>query len=187
LMILDRLSEAVKEEPDRNKIKEIHEDMLRFSNRYWFPEISNHLQARELFQLWSEQLGAQKLFERVNGELQKVKDYLDIESGKKLNDVITRLTTVAALAASLALTTSLLPVRTQGFPRFFIILLITLFTVFSVGYYLLPAVVKRRLGLLLVLLLIILVVPWLSYYYCETLDGLMNFSQLLSYLKNYFQ
>jgi hypothetical protein len=52
---------------DRNyrKIEKLVSDIADFTGRFWFTELSNQLQGRELFTLWSQTMGTNRLFQRV--------------------------------------------------------------------------------------------------------------------------
>lgn len=61
----------------RKDMQGIQELFLKFTHRYWFNEVSNQLQARELFGLWSRHLGTEKLFDQVKQEIQDANGFLN--------------------------------------------------------------------------------------------------------------
>ncbi len=70
------------------------ENFLRFAHRYWFLEISNQAQTRELFAMIREHLNLDALYAEVREELQDMGNFLDVEAMRKQNDTVVRLTVV---------------------------------------------------------------------------------------------
>lgn len=66
LQLSRRFSESVLNEQEWDP--DLNRDFARFVTGYWFNEVSNQLQGRELFQFWSGHLGNQKLLEHVMSE-----------------------------------------------------------------------------------------------------------------------
>lgn len=106
LLLSDRLSIAVSRlDPTdlesvklfRRDVREDLEILLRFNHRYWFHEISNQPQARDLYKLWSEHLGNDGLFEEVRSEAQDINNYLDSAGQRRTGDTVVRLTVVTVL------------------------------------------------------------------------------------------
>ena len=104
LMMSDRLSLAVNRldpanpESVRNFQREVRHDLevfLRFSHRYWFHEVSNQLQMRDLYRLWTTHLGTEVLYNEVRQEVHDINQYLDSTRAKKLADTGVRLGVVA--------------------------------------------------------------------------------------------
>jgi hypothetical protein len=116
LMISDRLAEAVarfqSDETQRQRfhkdIQAIQESLLRFTHRYWFPEVSNHIQGRELFQFWREHLGTQALYDQVSKEVQETNQYLDAWQQAEQTQTTLRLTEVAIAGLGLGVFAGLL-------------------------------------------------------------------------------
>jgi len=87
LEISDELSESVKlfELSDPGKMRafqrntlRIYENFLRFTHRFWFPEISSQVQANELFQMWRRHLRLNELYAEVRQELQDADSFLEV-------------------------------------------------------------------------------------------------------------
>ena len=106
LMLSDRLSMAVGKLDPRDakstlefqrEVRQYLEVFLRFTHRYWFHEISNQIQARDLFKMWSKHLGNDELYAEVREEVQDINNYLDSRRAKKLADIGMRLGVVATL------------------------------------------------------------------------------------------
>ena len=49
----------------------LQRDFLMFRNMYWFTELTNQIQGRELFDLWSQHLNTRPLFDQIKAELQE--------------------------------------------------------------------------------------------------------------------
>jgi hypothetical protein len=80
----------------KRNVREALELFLRFNHRYWFHEISNQVQAHDIFRRWSHQLGSDELYAEVREEAQDINQYLDAERTRKASDNAMRLTVVSA-------------------------------------------------------------------------------------------
>lgn len=103
LMLSDRIVVAVSrldvDDPEslerfRLHIRDTTEIFLRFNHRYWFHEVSQHLVAKDMYRMWSEQLGTDALFREVREELFDMGQYLDGDAARRQGDVVLRLTVV---------------------------------------------------------------------------------------------
>jgi hypothetical protein len=70
------------------------ENFLRFAHRYWFLEISNQAQTRELFDRIRGHLNLDTLYAEVREELQDMGNFLDVEAMRRQNETVVRLTVV---------------------------------------------------------------------------------------------
>ena len=88
----------------RSTIREALENFLRFEHRYWFHEISDQTQVRELFQLTRRHLDLDALYEEVRQELQDMGSYLELDAMRRQNESVVRLTvvTIFGLAGTVA-------------------------------------------------------------------------------------
>jgi len=91
LLFSDRLSKAVTSESLHENITAVLEKLLRFTHCYWFREVSNQVQPRELFALWTRHLDTQALFEQVKQEAQDAHDFLEMQAQKRLAEATMRL------------------------------------------------------------------------------------------------
>lgn len=114
LMFADRLSEAVKKFQEgrraggryaafRREVTGIQDDLLRFRSRYWFTEVSNQDQGKDLFDLWSRHLRTKDLFEQILDETRTVNDVLDAREQAGQTAASIRLTVVATVGLILSL------------------------------------------------------------------------------------
>jgi hypothetical protein len=109
LLFSDALSEAVANRAGKRKrdfyddVNRILKDFLDFTHRYWFREISNQLQARELFSLWTRNLETHALFEQVRQEAQDAKNFLDMEEQNRQTETTVTLTVVATVGLAAGL------------------------------------------------------------------------------------
>lgn len=78
----------------RRDIRLALENFLRFEHRYWFHEISNQAQTRELFQMTQRHLDLDALFAEVREELHDMSNFLDVEAMRRQNETVVRLTVV---------------------------------------------------------------------------------------------
>ena len=66
----DRLAEAVEEEESfLEASSELHDEVLRFTHRYWFEEISSQIQGHELFDMLRKELRTRALYDQLNKEI----------------------------------------------------------------------------------------------------------------------
>jgi hypothetical protein len=92
----------------RRAIRQTLENFLRFEHRYWFHEVSNHAQAKELFALTRSQLELDPLYNEVREELQDMGNFLEVEAMRRQNDTVVRLTVVTILGLIGTVTTGFL-------------------------------------------------------------------------------
>jgi hypothetical protein len=80
----------------KRAIRQLFEIFLRFTHRYWFHDVSDQVQAKELFRMCREHLGTERLFEEIRQETQDMSDYLDSDSLRRQANTVVRLTVVTA-------------------------------------------------------------------------------------------
>ena len=106
LMIGDQLMAALRlldpNKPDtmltfRDETLRVQETFLRFSQRYYFAEISGRAHVRDLFRIVRKHLHMDAAFEEVRGELSDLVQYLDSSVLRKQNASMHRLTVVAVV------------------------------------------------------------------------------------------
>ncbi|HKP61817.1 MAG TPA: hypothetical protein VJV78_34035 [Polyangiales bacterium] len=106
LMLSDRMVLAVSrldvDDPEslerfRHHMRHSTEIFLRFNHRYWFHEVSKQSLAKDLFRIWSQQLGNDALFQEVREEVLDMGQYLDSDAARRQSDVVLRLTVVTIL------------------------------------------------------------------------------------------
>ena len=77
-------------------IRQNFEIFLRFTYRYWFHELSEQAQIKALFQMCTEHLGNDALYEEVKEEISDMSRYLDSDSLRRQANTVVRLTVVTA-------------------------------------------------------------------------------------------
>jgi len=92
----------------RKDIRAAHENFLRFAHRYWFHNISNHAQVRELFEMTRRHLQLDDLHGEVREELQDMGNFLEAEATRKQNETVVRLTVVTTFGLIGTVTTGFL-------------------------------------------------------------------------------
>jgi hypothetical protein len=113
LMLSDRLVVALNKldihDPEsvrrfKRTIRQVFEIFLRFTHRYWFHDVSDQAQAKELFRMCGEHLGTDRLYAEVRQEIEDMSDYLDSDSLRRQANTVVRLTvvTTAGLIATVA-------------------------------------------------------------------------------------
>jgi len=116
LMLSDRLVDALNRlEPDnlesirhfRHMIRQILGVFLRFTHRYWFQDVSEHTQVRELFRMTNKHLGTARLYTEVREAIEDMSQYLDSDVLRRQGETMVRLTVVT--------TVGLIGMATTGF------------------------------------------------------------------------
>jgi hypothetical protein len=80
----------------QERVTRIEKDLLTFRNMYWFTEVSNQIQAQELFDRWSEHLRTQKLFDQVFAEAREASEVIVGFNQRREEKRLAQLTLVAA-------------------------------------------------------------------------------------------
>ena len=73
-------------------IRQTFEIFLRFTHRYWFHDVSDQAQARELFHMCAGNLGTEDLYNEVREEIQDMSSYLDSDTLRRQSNSMVRLT-----------------------------------------------------------------------------------------------
>lgn len=116
LMLSDRLVDALNRlEPGRHEsvrhfrrvIRQILGVFLRFTHRYWFQEVSEHTQVKELFRMTNRHLGTAQLYTEVREAIEDMSQYLDSDVLRRQGETMVRLTVVT--------TVGLIGMATTGF------------------------------------------------------------------------
>ncbi|OQX17684.1 MAG: hypothetical protein BWK76_09875 [Desulfobulbaceae bacterium A2] len=114
LILADRLAAKIedlrrKTSRDRERFADdaraILEQLQIFTHRYWFAEVSNLVQGKELFQRILREQGTTKLYERVSRASQELNELLETEFQRRDAELTARLTVVAAVGLVLSLVT----------------------------------------------------------------------------------
>ncbi|MGH8261900.1 MAG: CorA family divalent cation transporter [Steroidobacteraceae bacterium] len=103
LMLSDRMADALNRldirNPDSVKqfkrtIRQLLEIFLRFTHRYWFHEVSDQPQAKELFRMTSDFLGTDRLYVETREEIEDMSEYLEGDTLRRQANTVVRLTVV---------------------------------------------------------------------------------------------
>lgn len=78
----------------KRSIRHTLEIFLRFTHRYWFHEISNQVQVRDLYKMLSGHLGSDGLYAEVRDEVKDVSSYLESDTLRRQANTVVRLTVV---------------------------------------------------------------------------------------------
>lgn len=81
---------------------------LRFAHRYWFHEVSNQAQLRDLFRMVTTHLGTDQLYADVHGAVKEMNEYLDSDDLRRQANTVMRLTVVTTLSVIGTVTTGIL-------------------------------------------------------------------------------
>ncbi len=117
LMFSDRLVDALNRLDIQNvdtvrqfkrSIRQVFEVFLRFTHRYWFHEISDQAQVRELFRMCAAHLDTEELFNELREQVQAMSSYLDSDSLRRQSNSMLRLTVVTIFGMIGSVTTGFL-------------------------------------------------------------------------------
>lgn len=100
---------------DAKDVERALKRVLDFTQKYWFVDVSNQIQAREMYALWRSHLNTKALYEQVREEARAAAEYQDATENRRAADenrsateATTRLTIAALLVAVPSLATSFL-------------------------------------------------------------------------------
>ncbi|MCB1022346.1 MAG: hypothetical protein KDC27_20620 [Acidobacteria bacterium] len=110
LVLLDQMAAAAQclrvEDPqdaDVKKARDLRRRMALFAGRYWFTEVTNQVQGRELFDLWRRHLDSEKLFREAMEQIGLLDSVLaDIEE-KRAQDWRDEMEKILGLGAMIGL------------------------------------------------------------------------------------
>lgn len=117
LMFSDRLAESLKNldiadagsvRRFKRTIRNCFAGFLRFTNRYWFHEVSEQAQVRALFQMCVKHLGLDPLYIEVKERIADMNQYLDADSLRRQANTVIRLTVVTIFGLIGTVTTGFL-------------------------------------------------------------------------------
>jgi CorA-like Mg2+ transporter protein len=106
LMLSDRLVDALNRlEPGnlesvrhfRRVIRLILGVFLRFTHRYWFHDVSEHTQVKELFRMTNRHLETAQLYAEVREAIEDMSQYLDSDLLRRQGETMVRLTVVTTV------------------------------------------------------------------------------------------
>ena len=81
----------------KREIRRVMETFLRFTHRYWFHEVSNQAQARDLFRLLTGHLDTDRIYQDVSAAVKEMNQYLDSDGLRRQANTVVRLTVVTTL------------------------------------------------------------------------------------------
>jgi hypothetical protein len=92
----------------KREIRRIFETFLRFTHRYWFHEVSNQAQARDLFRLLTGHLDTDRIYQDVSAAVKEMNQYLDSDGLRRQANTVVRLTVVTTLGLIATVSTGFL-------------------------------------------------------------------------------
>jgi hypothetical protein len=92
----------------RDRIAALQERALNFTHCYWFTDLTNHVQGRELFAWWQSHLGTTTVFDQATREIAESNQFLNAWEQKQQSREALRLNYLAAAGLVLGLTTGAL-------------------------------------------------------------------------------
>lgn len=89
----------------KRRIRAGFEAFLRFTHRYWFHELSERAHLQAVWQLSSQHLKNDALYEEVRDEIREMSTYLDSDSQRRQSNTVVRLTVITILGLIATVTT----------------------------------------------------------------------------------
>ena len=124
LMLSDRMVSALNklsiEDPDsvrrfKRTIRQLLEIFLRFTHRYWFHEVSDQPQARELYRMTSTYLGTDPLYGEIRDEIEDMAQYLETDTLRRQANTVVRLTVITVFGLIGTVVTGIFGMNVFGF------------------------------------------------------------------------
>lgn len=81
----------------KREIRRIMATLLRFTERYWFHEVSDQAQIRDLFRMLTGHLGTDRIYQDVSTSVKEMNHFLDSDSHRRQANTVMRLTVVTTL------------------------------------------------------------------------------------------
>lgn len=92
----------------KREIRRIMATFLRFTERYWFHQVSNQAQIRDLFRLLTGHLNTDHTYQHVSASAKDMNQYLDSDSLRRQANTVVRLTVVTTLGLIATVSTGFL-------------------------------------------------------------------------------
>jgi Mg2+ and Co2+ transporter CorA len=92
----------------KREIRHTMEIFLRFTHRYWFHEITNQMQMKDLYQMCVRHLDTPRLFTEVRQSVYDMHQYLDSDGLRRQANTVVRLTVVTTFGMIGTITTGIL-------------------------------------------------------------------------------
>ncbi|CAK0748703.1 conserved hypothetical protein [Gammaproteobacteria bacterium] len=92
----------------KRDIRKILSAFLRFTHRYWFHEVSNQAQARDLFKMLTDQLGTDQIYRDISDAVREMNQFLESDDLRRQAETVVRLTVVMTLSIIGTITTGFL-------------------------------------------------------------------------------
>lgn len=88
----------------REKMRTLRGLFLEFVERFWFTNVSNQIQARELYGMIRDRMETRMIYDEVSKQLADANEYLETEEQAEQTDAGMKLNTLAALGIGASLT-----------------------------------------------------------------------------------
>ncbi|HNW78045.1 MAG TPA: hypothetical protein PLE42_02220 [Candidatus Competibacteraceae bacterium] len=92
----------------KREIRHTMEIFLRFTHRYWFHELSNQMQLRDLYQMCVRHLDTPRLYNEVRQSVYDMHGYLESDGIRRQANTVVRLTVVTTFGMIGTITTGIL-------------------------------------------------------------------------------
>ncbi|MGH8548240.1 MAG: hypothetical protein ACRERU_06505 [Methylococcales bacterium] len=97
------------EQRNIKSIREQRQEFIRFTNQYWFHQITEQMQGKEIFKLQQKALGLAEHYEIIKDELERTDEYLQTEHEIRMANLSDRLSRWGFAIALIAIYYSVLP------------------------------------------------------------------------------
>jgi len=102
-------TDEILKENTLSKIRQQRKEFIRFTNQYWFHNLTEQLQGKEIFRLQQEALELQAHYDIIKDELERTDEYLHTEHEIRVSEISTLFTRWGLVIAFVALYYAALP------------------------------------------------------------------------------
>src|SRR4029077_17403002 len=95
--------------------RQLLEIFLRFTHRYWFHEVSDQPQAKELYRMTSSFLGTDSLYVEIRNEIEDMAQHLETDTLRRQANTVVRLTVVTVFGLIGTVVTGIFGMNVFGF------------------------------------------------------------------------
>jgi hypothetical protein len=117
----------------KRRIRQLLEIFLRFTHRYWFHEVSDQAQAKELYRMTSNYLGTDRLYTEIRDEIEDMSEYLETDTLRRQANTVVRLTVVTVFGLIGTVVTGIFGMNLFGFPEMPLVVQLALFGAIFAG------------------------------------------------------
>ncbi|WP_456377580.1 hypothetical protein [Thiolapillus sp.] len=94
---------------DWQSLRRLREDFIRFTNQYWFHDLTEQMQGKEIFRLQQKALGMEEHYAIIKDKLERTDEYLQGEHERRMNEWSSHISFWGVIVAVMAIYFTALP------------------------------------------------------------------------------